>query len=235
MHNRSVAIMATGGIDSTVLMYQAVEAGEKPTVVSVDYGHVAFAKQMELLERHTQKLGLAPPQPIRVLFHPWQSTQGLFVPGFRPTENDPLADWDKLRYENFFIEGRNLIMVAYALAWCSAHRIDELRTGYLYAPSEWEHRRSYKLITGDNSPHFVDMVNLLTLTGFSHQVRLRAPFYESRWEKGDTVREGRRLGINLERDTYSCYFVPPCNVCDNCLLRIAALKEHPPAPSLVKG
>ncbi len=224
MHDRKVAVMATGGIDSTVLLYQAVEVGEKPRIITIDYGHIAFPRQRELLERHAVRLGLMPPETIDVQFKPWQCAPGLFTPEFVPPEVAPLEEWDKLRYENFFIEGRNLIMVTYALAWCSVQKIDELRVGYLYMPSEWDNRRSYKLITGDNSPHFVDMVNLLTLVGFSHQTRLRAPYHESRWDKNDTIREGRRLGIDLENDTYSCYFIPPCGVCDNCLLRNAGLQ-----------
>lgn len=223
MHDRTIAIMATGGIDSTVLLYQAVQNGEHPKVITVDYGHRAFSKQQELLQVHTRRLGLDPPITIPIQYQDWQRLPGLFEESFAPTENDPLADWDKLRYENFFIEGRNLIMVAYALAWCSVNKIDELRTGYLYAPVEWEKRRSYKLITGDNSPHFVDMMNLISLTGFSHQVRIRTPFYELRWDKNDTVREAKRLGIDIENETHSCYFVPACGVCDNCLLRKVAL------------
>lgn len=226
MHNRTIAIMATGGIDSTVLLYQAVDNGERPRVVTVDYGHTAFSKQKELLEIHTTRLGLDPLVVIPIQYLPWQRQSGLFESVFVPVENNPLADWDKLRYENFFVEGRNLIMVSYALAWCSVNKIDELRTGYLYAPEEWEKRRSYKLITGDNSPHFVDMMNLITLTGFSHQVRIRAPFYEQRWDKNDTVREAKRLGIDIEQQTHSCYFVPACGVCDNCLLRKAALQNE---------
>lgn len=231
MHNRKVAVMATGGIDSTVLLYQAVEAGERPHVLTVDYGHPAFSKQLELLQFHTAHLGGLPLTQFPVRYLPWQKKGiGLFLQDYVPQETAPLEDWDKLRYEDFFVEGRNLIMVAYALAWCSAKQVDELRVGYLYGETEWERRRSYKLLTGDNSPQFVDAVNVLTQMGFSHQVRLRAPYYETRWSKTDTIREGRRLGIDLENRTYSCYFLPACGVCDNCLLRAAGLAADPPRP-----
>ena len=105
-----------------------------------------------------------------------------------------------------------------ALAYCSAHKIDELQAGYLYGEEEWTKRRSYKLMTGDNSPQFVDMMNMLTSVGLSHQVRFRAPFYEMKWSKKDVYGVGKMLGVNHDY-TYTCYFDKPCGVCDNCILR----------------
>lgn len=228
MTKQTVAVLATGGIDSTALLYRAVRRdGLRPTVLTVDYGHRAFARQLELLDLHCNRLGL-PLVTIPVTYQPWQADPGLFADTFAPSETDPLADWDALRYRSFFVEGRNLIMVAYALAWCSAHKVDELWAGYLYAAEEWANRRSYKLVTGDNSPHFVDAVNLLTLVGFSHQVRFRAPFYEERLDKRDTTCVARAYGVNVEAETYSCYFVPACGQCDNCLLRRDALEAPCP-------
>ena len=208
--------MATGGIDSTVLLHMFKDSN--PTPISVDYGHVAFAKQVEMLEHHIKTLSINPLQIIKISFGEWQKTKGLFTPNYTPNENKPLEDWDKLRYQDFFIEGRNMIMLAYALAYCSANKIDELLVGYLYGEEEWEKRRTYKLMTGDNSPQFVDMMNLLSNVGLSHQVRIRAPFYERHWSKKDVIAKGKELGVNFEK-TYSCYFIPECGVCDNCLLR----------------
>ena len=52
---------------------------------------------------------------------------------------------------------------------------------------------------------------------FTH-ARVRALSYESRWDKTDIVNWGKEQGIDYSK-TYSCYFDPPCGVCDNCLLR----------------
>lgn len=117
-----------------------------------------------------------------------------------------------------------MIMMAYAISFCSAHKIDELLTGYLYGKEEWKNRRTYKLMTGDNSPQFVDMLNLMSGVGFSHQVRIRAPFYESSWDKQEVHSIGEMLGVDFTK-TYSCYFTPECGKCDNCLLRKEILGE----------
>lgn len=216
MHRHKIAVMATGGMDSTTLIYTV--AGWEPQIITVDYGQTVFHIQQELLTYHIDKLGLSPLVVIPVQFPTWQRQPGLFTPEFTPTEVSPLEDWDKLRYENFFIEGRNLIMVGYTLAYCSVNKIDELLTGYLYHETEWDKLRTYKLMTGDNSPHFVDTMNLVSRFGFSHQVRLRAPFYEQRLSKMDVAFMGQELGVEFDR-TYSCYFEPICGKCDNCLLR----------------
>jgi 7-cyano-7-deazaguanine synthase len=216
MHKPKTAVMVTGGIDSTTLLHMTAHLN--PTPVTVDYGHDAFGRQVEMLQPHIDKLGLPPLEILKVEFPKWQRREGLFTPGYESHEVDPLNEWDKLRYEEFFIEGRNATMVLAALAWCSAHKVDELLAGYLYAPVEWEKRRTYKLMTGDNSPQFVDTMNMLTNVGFSHQVRFRAPFYELRWGKDDVIAEGKRLGVDFS-STHSCYFVPACGKCDNCLLR----------------
>lgn len=220
MHKHKTAVMVTGGIDSTTLLYMEtlLKEGVKPIPITVDYGQVAFDKQVEMLNFHIKELGLPDLIIIKIQYHDWQKRQGLFTPGFTPTEENPLEDWDKLRYENFFVEGRNMIMMAYVMAYCSAHKIDELLTGYLYGEEEWNKRRTYKLMTGDNSPQFVDMMNLLSTVGFSHQIRIRAPFYEKRMSKKDVVNMGQHLGVDYNK-TYSCYFIPACGVCDNCLLR----------------
>lgn len=223
------AILATGGMDSTTLIYRSVlDEGIKPVLLSVDYGHLAFAKQLEMLQHHVDKLGLDPVVTIPVSYLPWQSQTGLFT-GERPADTqadnpfgDKLFTEQNMRYKETFIEGRNLIMVAYCMAYASAHGIDELWAGYLRGEKEWANQRTYKMFTGDNSPQFVDMMNLVAFTGFTSQVRLRAPYYEDRFDKAAVVSLGRRLGVDFDY-TNSCYWPEPCGVCDNCLLRAAAL------------
>lgn len=226
------AILVTGGMDSTVLMYQSViEEGIKPTLLTVNYGHEAFQQQLTMLAHHVAALQLDPVNVIDVNYPLWStSSAGLFMPLKRPLQDDSDVNQEKLfteqtmRYKEFFIEGRNLIMLAYAMAYCSAHRIDELWTGYLYGKAEWDNRRSYKLMTGDNSPHFVDLLNVLAFTGFTHQVRIRAPYYEQRQGKPEVVAKGRALGVDFDW-THSCYWSTPCGQCDNCKLREQYLSQ----------
>jgi 7-cyano-7-deazaguanine synthase len=235
------AIMATGGMDSTTLLYNSVMVDNvRPLVVTVDYGHEAFTRQVEMLNHHVQRLGLDPVVVLQIPTLPFQRTgdgAGLFSstpsPG-APVLQDPGADDpvnterlfhdQEMRYKEMFVEGRNTIMVAYALAWASSYGVDELQVGYVRGEAEWKNHRSYKMITGDNSPQFVDAMNALTLYGFSHQVRIRAPYYEQRMDKNAVAALGQRLGVPWGH-THSCYWSTPCGVCDNCKLRAEALKS----------
>ncbi len=215
-------ILATGGMDSTVLLYKSIKEGIKPIVVTMDYGQKAFDKQIELLNYHSEKLGLGDIQILKVNLDDG-SNSGLFADSFElkddsDVNNDKLFTEQSMRYGEFFVEGRNLIMLAHAMAFASKNKIDEIQVGYLYGKEEWENRRSYKLITGDNSPHFMDLLNVLALTGFSHQVRIRAPYYELHFGKPEVVSLGRDLGVDFDQ-THSCYWSVPCGKCDNCKLR----------------
>lgn len=217
------AILATGGMDSTTLIYASVAQGVKPTLLSVDYGHAAFARQIEMLNHHVQALGLHPVVTIPVSYFAWQAKEGLFTgTGVKDDSDNPhkpeLFTEQAMRYKENFIEGRNLIMVAYCMAYASAHGIDELWAGYLRGAAEWENSRAYKMFTGDNSPQFVDLLNCMAFMGFTRQVRIRAPYYEKRFDKAAVVKLGRELGVDYSL-THSCYWPDPCGKCDNCILR----------------
>lgn len=221
MAKRTKAVMVTGGMDSTALLHMLSQDDRDITLITVDYGQTALQKQIDNIEFHANELGIKNKLVVLTMpIYDWQKKPGLFTEGYTPTEESPLEDWDKLRYENFFVEGRNMLMVSYAMAYCSAHKIDELYAGYLYGDEEWTKRRTIKLLTGDNSPQFVDGMNIMSQMGFSHQVRLKAPFYDMSFNKKDVYEFiGLQFGIDYSK-TYSCYFTPePCGVCDNCLLR----------------
>jgi len=218
------AIMATGGMDSTLLMYEAAKEG-KPILLSANYGQITWDIQKELINYHANILGFDPVIELPIAYQPWQlASRGLFDKGYIPSNADPLSSWDKLLHEDYYIEGRNAIMVLYAIAYCSRHKIDELWMGYEYEEDEWVNSRSYKMITDDTSPHFVDALNLLAITGFSHHVRIRAPFLERRIDKKGILSKYSEYQIDLNK-TYSCYFIPECGKCENCLLKKNALVD----------
>lgn len=219
------AIMATGGTESTLLMYEYKHLD--PVILSVNYDQIIWDFQKELVEWHMKELNLSSPfVEIKMTLADWQKTPGLFQENWRPEmEKNPLESWDKPPHHSYFIEGRNAIMLCYALAYCSAHGIDEMLVGYEYEKEEWENIRTTKLISDDTSPHFLDTMNILAISGFTRVVRIRAPFYEQRMDKTAVVKRCRELGINFDK-MYSCYFWPgPCGICDNCLLRKRADKN----------
>jgi len=186
--------------------------------ITVDYGHSAFPIQETLAKWHVEALRkrkletiINPLQNINVQFHPFQRhSQALFDPTHKCKEVDPLREWDKMRYEKELVEGRNAIMVLYALGYCAEMQLDELWAGYLYSEDEWKRRFSVKLLLGDNSPQFVDTMNTLSMMGFSHPTRFRAPFYEQRLSKEDVFLIGSQHSIDYSK-THTFLF-PAINV-----------------------
>lgn len=230
MNTFSMAVLATGGMDSTVVMHRAVEAGHRPTIITIDYGQRASVEEQECLNKHIRKLGL---DPLVVLRHEFKvgAKPGLFTEGFKLQTK--MAGDDKMqyaegemKYQEMFIQGRNAFLCLTALAYCAEHKIDELHTGFVNNQGTWDKQRSaYHLWTNDSSPHFVDAINMLALTGFTHYVRLKAPLLEDRaWDKTAVYWEALRLGIDVEHDTYSCYFSPPCGECLSCQTKAKLLR-----------
>lgn len=223
INNPTLALMVTGGLDSTFLMYEYAE--KNPLLLSFNYGQSAWDIQKNLIQYHIKKTNN--PNSLVELALPlfnYQKSPGLFEPGFVPQKED-LNDFSTLPHVDYHIEGRNALMICYALAYCAHHKIDQLLLGYEFEKNEWENIRSFKMISDDTSPLFVDTMNILALSGFSHSVRIRAPFYERRMDKEAIIRAFLTKGISLDK-TYSCYFVPgPCGVCDNCMLKNEVLKK----------
>lgn len=223
-----LAVLATGGMDSTLLIYEAVAKGQRPTVITIDYGQLARAEEHRCLNKHIEILGL---DPLVIL--PFSFTQGvkegLFTEGYKlekSIEPDDKATYaeGEMKYSEMFIQARNAFLVMTAMAYCAEHKIDELQTGFVNNQGTWDKQRSaYHLWTNDSSPHFVDAINTLCLTGLSHYVRLRAPFLDNRLDKADIYEKCRRRGIDVRNDTYSCYFFPQCGECLSCKTKAALL------------
>lgn len=223
MNTYKVAILATGGMDSTCLIYDAVKEGHNPVIVTVDYGQKASNAEQSCLNKHIDKLKLSSLVVLPLAFG--QAKPALFTEGYIPKKEmhcdaEAVYDDGEMKYGEFFIEGRNALIAITALAYCSVNRIDELRTGFVNNQATWDKQRSSPhLFTNDSSPHFVDAINTLALTGFSHYVRLRAPYLDERLDKQDVYNRAIGHGIDVANDTYSCYFYPPCGTCLSCKTR----------------
>ena len=220
-----IAVLATGGLDSTVLLHMIKKAHnnvEVPavTAIYIDYGQTVKHEEMRNLSYHCHELGV----PLIVLGAEFQEgVQGLtdkdFVPLVVHDQDDP-AYWDNPlpRYSDTHIEGRNTRIFLEGLAWCAMNRYDRLYTGMYFCEREWANQWSRRMLTADNSPGFLVAMNNIAQYGFSHPVHIQAPFFEFGWNKYNIIDLGSSLGVNMTR-THSCYFPSPCGKCDNCLSR----------------
>jgi 7-cyano-7-deazaguanine synthase in queuosine biosynthesis len=231
MNKFKTAILATGGLDSTLLIYKAVEQGRNPQVITVDYGQLASKEEQDCLNYHINYLGLLPLVILPFTFGVG-AKPGLFTEGYtlkKPILSDDLAVYEEgeMKYGEMFIQARNAFLCLVGLAYCSENKIDEMQVGFVNNQATWDKQRSaYHLWTNDSSPHFVDAINTLSLTGFSHYVRMRAPLLETRVDKKEVFEEAtEKYSIDVKTRTYSCYFSPPCNSCLSCTTRNKLLED----------
>ena len=226
-----LAIMMTGGIDSTTLLYQAMKLKEHAGVdevvlLYVNYGQAAAHTERGNVMHHAALTGCE----VATLRYEYAcgaeelSTRNFNPPLVHDPDDPDYYEGEEMLYPDTHVEGRNAIMVTNCLAWCAQNKVDELWAGYTFSAYDWSCRRKYKLATCDNGPDFVDAMNLVSKYGFSYQTRFRAPFMDSRWTKSDVVELAEELEVDLSH-TYSCYHETPCGKCDNCFLREKTLKE----------
>lgn len=234
-------LLASGGIDSTVLMHFLARrdevAGQKGQVVVMfcDYGQSNVERSMDLLHYHTGLLGLELVQE-KIDWPDYARGRGfLFEKGKypRPT-TDPFATlkMDADEYQDFldnemdFLQGRNMIFLTRAGMYAVARGMQDVYTAFQFDAPTWE-CHGWKDWTGlgvDAAPGFVRAFNQLVVDGgFSKPLTIRAPFLDSRKTKSEIVALGRQLGVDFEK-TCSCEFEPACNNCFQCLVRAEAMK-----------
>jgi 7-cyano-7-deazaguanine synthase in queuosine biosynthesis len=243
-NRRKVAITISGGIDSTVLAYYLCENDGyvdflSPTpyppkyktqiwLIQANIGEAANTKATApLLDYHRDELTRIYGEKfefchthIRVPIPSWSGNslqQDGFVPD-RHGDNPDQKTFTELG-PKVFIDGRNAMLFTWLLSFCSKEEILTLITGHQYEIYEWDQLDTYRARTEDVGPAFVDRMNLLSEVGFRNRVRIAAPWLDMRLNKYQIVLLGRRLGIDLEGKTYSCYFHPPCGKCGNCIIR----------------
>jgi len=226
----TATLMASGGIDSTVLMYLARE--QISHVVLMDYGQASADHQWWCVEHHAQKNGLTAHRH-KILWPEYARGKGyIFEAGKYPEKMDDPYEPVRMSPEQYqeylenkwdFIQGRNIVFLAYAGAYALAHGCDTVMTAFQFDEPEWA--AGAENIYSDTSPTFLEAFNYLSKAGgFSKSISFRAPFLDTytqtgqRWFKRHIVNIGRAMGVDLSR-THSCEFFPACGGCHQCIIR----------------
>jgi len=197
-------LLASGGMDSTVLAYQLVADGLQVIPTFVDYGQHCKDKEYsnllnllpdELKSRiHVLDLSSVYSQSTSKLIHPanlWEETIGA---------ND------------LYIPYRNLLFLAAASAFAQSVGVLKVYSGFI---------DSNHALEIDCSMEFFSKVG-----GFLRDygpVEVIMPFRNM--QKSDVARLGLKLGVPISQ-TYSCQVNPNshCGACPNCVDRLDALE-----------
>jgi len=194
-------VLHSGGLDSTLCLLMAKEAGRTVVSLGIDYG-----------QRHRIELEYALAQcrkhsiERRILRVEWD----------KPVRDIPVgrsSDQIRTGVSPAFLPGRNAVFLALACAEATGIGAEEVWIGVNAVDFS-----GYP----DCRPEFVDAFKVMIKAAIPGGPEVVAPLLKM--SKADIATEARRMGI-APGDTWSCYqprFTPggisPCGQCDACVL-----------------
>lgn len=204
-----VAVLVSGGLDSTVLMADELAQGRRVQPI-----HVRCGFSWEDAEARTlMRLQALPPLTGRV--------PAVVTLTVDTRDRYPADHWARLGAppafdspdEDVYLEGRNLLLISHAALWCRRHGVARLLLGSL-AGNPFP----------DATPGFFAEMTTAISGGLGHPIRVAAPYLTLR--KDEVVQRGKALGVPLAV-TLSCMNPQeddrPCFACSKCRERRDAL------------
>jgi 7-cyano-7-deazaguanine synthase len=196
-----VAVLASGGLDSAVLVAELLRQGWVVHPIYVRFGLAWEPTEEAHLRRFLDTLKSPAPEPLTVLNAPIASSYGTHwsVSG-EAVPDDQSAD------EAVYLPGRNLLLLAQPSVWCALHGVHTIGLGTLKGNP-----------FPDSSREFFDDFAALVQRGMSHSLEVVTPF--AGLAKADVLALGRGLAL---RHTLSC--IDPqagrhCGRCNKCAER----------------
>jgi 7-cyano-7-deazaguanine synthase len=203
-----LAVLASGGVDSAILV--ADQAAHGPVVYPV---YIRFGLAWEAVEEaHLRRFldaisGCGDLRPLTVLDLPIADVYAAHwsVTGM-DTPDDTTPD------EAVYLPGRNLLLLAKTTVWCALHGVGKIALGTLGGNP-----------FADSSSEFLSGLAGLASVALDHPLEVVTPF--ATWSKADVLMLGRHLPLEL---TFSC--VAPvagrhCQACNKCGERRKAFAE----------
>jgi 7-cyano-7-deazaguanine synthase len=196
-----VAVLASGGLDSAVLVAELLRQGPPVHPIYLRFGLAWEPTEEAHLRTFLDTLMSPAPEPLVVLHAPIASVYGAhWSVGSTEVPDDRSPD------EAVYLPGRNLLLLAQPSVWCALHGVHRIALGTLKGNP-----------FPDSSREFFDEFGALVHRGLGHTLEVVAPFAEL--TKSAVLELGR--GLALER-TFSC--IDPqggrhCGHCNKCAER----------------
>lgn len=201
-------VIVSGGMDSVTLLGHLRAQGHTLRVLSFDYG-----------QRHKRELTYA-----RRVCKAWSIPHRVVdLTTLTPLLNrSALTGKTKVPHGHYeapsmkltVVPNRNMIMLAVAIGYAENLQYDAVAI----ANHAGDHA-----IYPDCRPEFIDALDRASQVGTYQAIKLHAPFVAL--TKGEIAKIGLQLGVDYDRDTYSCYEgkVIHCGKCGTCVERTQAL------------
>jgi 7-cyano-7-deazaguanine synthase len=199
-----VAVLASGGLDSAILVAEMLRQGRVVHPIYVRFGLAWEPVEEEYLRRFLDTLTSPPPQALTVLNAPIASVYGAHW----SVSGDAIPD-EHSADDAVYLPGRNLLLLAQPSVWCALHGVHEIALGTLKGNP-----------FPDSSPEFLAEFAALVERGMEYALEVTTPF--AGCTKADVLELGRDLAL---QHTLSC--IDPqggrhCGHCNKCAERRGA-------------
>lgn len=196
-------LLASGGMDSTVLAYKLAKEKKKAIILFIDYGQHCKEKEYQTL---LQVLPVEYADNVRVI---------KIGDVYRESSSRMIIEanlWeDNVVAEDMYLPYRNILFISLASAYAQSMGIKDVYTAFINSNHAKEIDCSMEF--------FTKLESLLYEYG---SIKINMPFREM--TKIEVAKLGLELKVPIEK-TYSCQVNAkmPCGACPNCVDRINAL------------
>lgn len=192
----------SGGLDSTVLLYDVLNQGAKVHCLLFNYGQLHL-KELDYAERTCHKLGV---DYDRMALAPKLFTRSSLTTGVGPLEGKATV-----------VPNRNMVMISMAASFalsCGATAVT------------WASNADDAAIYPDCRYEFYKTLNEALRICDYRRIEIHAPYIQR--SKAQIVQIGIALRVPF-KETWSCYEgdPQPCGICGACKARDLAFKPEP--------
>jgi 7-cyano-7-deazaguanine synthase len=204
----SCAILASSGIESSVLIHESLKKGESVSPLFVACGYYWEKDEIKALKKWLKALATRRLQSLKIIEAPVTPLykKPLWAINGKKTPNE------KSTFDAVFLEGRNLHLMTQAAIYCSQHKIENLLLGALKTnPFKDGHKKYFSLLQ--------QIIN----QSVAHPPKIKTPF--STKTKLQVIRRGKELPLHLTFSCLSAVKEKHCGRCNKCAERILGFRE----------
>ncbi len=206
---KRIIVIFSGGMDSTTLVYDLINQGHKVQCLSFNYGQ-RHKKELEYAAKTCEKLNLK-----HFIIDLTNITSLISNSSLTGNIEVPEGHYEDESMKKTVVPNRNMIMLSIAIGYAENLGYDCVAI----ANHAGDHA-----IYPDCRTEFINALNKTAILGTYNKIYIYAPY--SNITKIDIAKKGLDLGINYDKEAWSCYkgLDEQCGVCGTCCERLEAIK-----------
>jgi 7-cyano-7-deazaguanine synthase len=201
-----VAVLASGGLDSCVLLADITESAQvypiyvKCGLAWEDLEYDALIAFLLALKNPNTMAPTVLTVDVPAMYGDHWSVTGKNVPGFHEPD------------EAVYLPGRNILLIGLAAVWCATHDVSRIAVGSLGGNP-----------FPDATPDFFDNFAHALSTGLNHEIRIEAPYRGL--HKSDLIKRFAHLPLELSLTCMAPEGGQHCGRCNKCAERQTAFRD----------